>query len=159
MKITGTVESVDQKHGTSKKGKPWTLSRVKIGGVVYSTFDAPPLVGQSVEAEVEQDGEYWNLNSFSIVGGMKPYTPTQNTGLDLRQKLIVRQNALSNAVATLQGTDPSVRTVLTVAGQFYKWVISDEMPPEEVPEFKVPEPAGEPQPTPPVEAYNDDILF
>jgi len=163
MKITGVVESVEQKHGTSKAGKPWTLSRVKINGTTYSTFDAPPPVGRTVEAEVEQDGKYWNLNAWSVrtdnpapsggpAGGSTPH-------LSLRQKLIVRENALTNDVATLKGTDPGVRLILTVADQYYRWVTKNEMPPEEVPESKVPEPAGGPQPTPPVEAYNDDIPF
>jgi len=106
-------------------------------------------VGKKVRVTVTMNGDRRNYQWEEVGEGAPSSTHTANpsSGLDLRQKLIVRQNALTNAVAILQGTDPSVRAVLEVARQFYRWVIADEMPTDTA------------QFGPPVNGPDDDVPF
>ena len=73
--VTGTIETVSVKTGTSKKGTPWTKYGVKLGGVYYGTFDtevgeaakALHEAGATVRITWEADGEYRNLLGLARV--------------------------------------------------------------------------------------------
>lgn len=73
--VTGVIEGVSVKTGTSKKGTPWTKFGVKVGGVYYGTFDtevgeaakALHEAGATVRITWEADGEYRNLVGLARV--------------------------------------------------------------------------------------------
>lgn len=78
-----TILGVEQKSGTGKNGKPYTIHKVKASdGNQYDTFDAPlyqaavqaggaPVV---LEYEARQNGEYTNydLRGVSLAGNQAP---------------------------------------------------------------------------------------
>lgn len=83
-----TILGVEQKHGTGKTGKPYTIYKVKASdGNQYDTFDAPlyqaavqaggaPVV---LEYEERRNGEYTNydLKGVSLAPtGEVPFAPT-----------------------------------------------------------------------------------
>lgn len=104
------------------------------------------------EAEaVKNDAGYWNWTQLKIIDNMGTTTSTQQTGtrstyetpeeraerraLDKekfafekeKQKLIIRQSSLSNAISLLKGSnDETVENVLSVAKQFEAFVISQD---------------------------------
>lgn len=63
MKITGTVEKI-----TSSPGQYGMMHRVTVDNVMYGTGKtAPPVnVGDYVEFEAEQKGQYWNANAATF---------------------------------------------------------------------------------------------
>ena len=73
--VTGVIEGVSVKTGTSKKGTPWTKFGVKLGGVYYGTFDTEVgeaaksmrEAGATVRITWEADGEYRNLVGLARV--------------------------------------------------------------------------------------------
>jgi hypothetical protein len=103
----------------------------------------------NVEAQKNEQSGYWdwvkvqqaNPSSTTVANVPRAGTPTPKSTYEtpeeraLRQRMIVRQSSLSNAIETLK-TDkvsPKVEEVLSVAKIYFDWVMEKEQ--EKVPDF------------------------
>lgn len=75
--MNGKIENVEKKTGA--KGTAYYV--VTINGKKSTTFDATVLncIGKDVDATVEQNGNYWNLKSFIIVGNTTSNEPVRES--------------------------------------------------------------------------------
>lgn len=89
-------------------------------------------VGQMFDVKLEKKDGFWKWTEITeAAAGAAPVagTATRSSSYETpeerarRQVLIVRQNALTNAVSSLQGTEGvSVQAVLDLAADFEAWV-------------------------------------
>lgn len=75
MKIQGVIEAKSNEEGTSKTtGLPYTRYLFTINGQSYSTFDSVIYekfkVGQIVEMDGEQKGQFYNMKTMTELGEM-----------------------------------------------------------------------------------------
>ena len=100
---------------------------------VFSLFKEKVKSGDIVTVDVEKNGQHWNWVSAAIGfvedngGGSKMVSPAPNkkwVSDEERQSMIMRQNALTNAVSYIVGTAPAKKKpedVLAVAEVFFNW--------------------------------------
>lgn len=115
--ITGTVEAV------AGSGRAF-----KIAGNWYGAYRAEQLQGakkgDSVKFEAVQKGQYLNIQGdVQVLASPVQSAPSRAGYSDVaRQEAIIRQNALTNAVAFVLGTKDkkaSTEEVIDVAQQFF----------------------------------------
>ena len=108
--VTGQIESIGEKNGTAKTGKPYTMYSVKVNGTWHGAgFDKPAYgEGQIVTFEMVQNGQYQNMKkgSMQLSAGSPQGAPAANnaapqasSGPTPNQMQIMRQNAVTNANA------------------------------------------------------------
>ena len=104
--VTGAIQSIGEKNGTGKTGKPYTMYSVKVNGDWHNAgFDKPSYgEGQTVSFEMEQNGQYQNMKKGSMIaaaGGAVASAPAAHVPGEASQRdlQIMRQNAVTNANA------------------------------------------------------------
>lgn len=119
--VSGTVTAVKSRQGTSKAGKPFTIHIATINGTdIEVGFKQPFKIGDTATLDVEYAYKSYRMTSLpanssnppipnsasgtTFVGSPVPTSsdfPIRST--DGRQTAIIRQNALTNAVALING--------------------------------------------------------
>lgn len=146
-KVSGIVVEIKTRSVAGKFGRPGTAYNIVLDdGNSYSAgFKSPPCsAGDKVQFDVVMNGKYSNadFNSIEVLGkGAVPaaastsYSPSRSSGggfpvaTDSDKYAIIRQNALTNAVATLgrftqdnpaatQTLDELVEQIIEVAYKF-----------------------------------------
>lgn len=109
--MQGVIQAIDNKQGVGRNG-PWTLYNVTIDGQKYGAgFDAPAAnVGDFVNYEVEQKGQYKNVKNISLASGQPPVAntpapaassagaPAKATDWDLKDISIRYQSSRKDAI-------------------------------------------------------------
>jgi hypothetical protein len=115
------------KTGTTKKGVKWTQYMVLFeDGQKASTFDnkIACLGGQTIDVELEQDGNYTNIKSWSATSDAPTPAPTTTTITAIqpsKEASIERQVALKCACETAYETD-TIEAILDRAARFANWI-------------------------------------
>jgi len=134
-KIKGIITAVSQSSGVSEKtGKPYTRYVFIINDKNYSSFDGGIgdnfKVGELVEMEGEQKGQFWNMKTMralnptdtkdELVEVIRPGAPNVQT-------MIVRQSSLNRATEVCCNIPECskvdmVKAVTDMAEKFEAWV-------------------------------------
>lgn len=84
----------------------------------------PQEVGWELTYQVIDEGQEYN-KAKSVQPETGGFTPTAGKNDDV-QRLIVRQNALTNAVKYYEKQGTSEKEILTTAQNFYEWVMKKD---------------------------------
>lgn len=102
--MKGTIQNRIEKTGTGKNNQPWSLVIYTIDKKSVSTFNADFKnfkTGDLVEYESETDGKYETIKTIKLVGegDLSQFKHEHEEPIVDTQRLIVRQNSLTNANA------------------------------------------------------------
>ena len=111
-KITGKIESIEQKSGESASGNLWKRASFKVNGRSYSTFDEKIIntyqSGDSVEIEFEKtkDGKYSNITEIKKVDLSEFKTAdtvpeVDQSVWDQKDLRIARESCLKSAIESI----------------------------------------------------------
>lgn len=132
MQVTGTLKSINQKHGKGKNG-PWTLYRIGVdtGKPDYEWFgfgfEAPKVAEGSLISFEATEGKYgWDADPATVKLEKKASAVAQkyNATQDTKQDSIVRQNATSTAVAALNTMIANDFFKLPPMAKRYDWYLA-----------------------------------
>ena len=150
------IEIIDVSTPTEEKGPKSSYKKIqvtyknqdgKVQGKQIVSFAHPEVFDTLVEAEkgqfyevkAEKNGNFWNWVSATLSdgsdvvenGGKAVAKPNKWVPDEERQRMIVRQNALTNGVAFCTakgGTALKEENVTKIAEYFYNWVMTKEDP-------------------------------
>jgi len=141
MNIQGKITKKEVKEGDGDKGH-WIMFLYTVNGVMYGTFNedySGYVEGTEVDIIFEQKGKYNNIKTMCLKGENKLSSFKQSEGntdeIVDRQKLIVRQNALTNAnylmrtcyeKLVISGEEKPEDIVKRIATELEAWVFRDE---------------------------------
>lgn len=143
MNVTSTVTNLEMK--TSRNGKTYTVihHQNEKGTFKQNCFEdlAGITVGDTVNMEMEKNGQYWNLKSISKIVSTAPMAATASSGNgpsphlseERKQVYIAKSVALKasidfvhNAVGQRTNGKEVLKEVLDVADVFTKWLLQSQ---------------------------------
>lgn len=128
--MKGTVERITSKQVNTKYGmKP--AYKAKIGDTWVDVGFKKPVFNEGDEVEFEVVGQYNKLTTVTVLSSGGGGTGGSNAGGTSRDRVIVRQNALSHATALViamlpekkPSSDVVAERVMQLAEKFEGWVL------------------------------------